>query len=83
MFEGPNYPKPLDESLFDEWLENGRSRKIPYAYLLVIWDELDGMYLPFFAEDRSEIQSYPRYGSSPENQLLVAAYDLYSGTRVI
>lgn len=83
MFDGPEYPKPLDESLFDEWLEKGRSSKIPYIYMLLIWDELDGKYFPYFTEDRSEIQRYPRIGSSPTNQLLVAAYDLYSESRVL
>lgn len=40
MFEGLNYPQPLDGSLLDEWLEKGRVSKIPYAYLVIIWDEL-------------------------------------------
>lgn len=83
MFDGPNYPQTLDESLFDEWLEKGRAGKIPYAYLLVIWDELDGLYTPVYIEERSEIHKYARYGQAPDHQLLVAAYDLYSETRVI
>jgi hypothetical protein len=83
MFEGPNYPQSLDESLFDEWLEKGRLSKIPYAYLLIVWDELETEYLPVFTEDRQEIKQFARYGSSPENRLLVAAYDLYSETRVV
>jgi hypothetical protein len=83
MFEGPNYPQPLDESLFEAWLERGRLSKIPYAYLVVIWDELETTYVPVFVELRSELQTYPRYGQAPDHQLLVAAYDLYSETRVI
>jgi hypothetical protein len=73
----------LDESLFDEWLEKGRLSKIPYGYLIVIWDELDGLYSPVYVEERSELQNYSRYGQPPDHQLLVAAYDLYSETRVI
>ncbi|WP_194777171.1 hypothetical protein [Pararhodonellum marinum] len=83
MFEGPNYPESLDESVFEEWLEKGRSSKIPYAYLMVIWDELDGLYAPVYVELRSELKKYARYGQAPDHQLLVAAYDLYSETRVI
>jgi hypothetical protein len=83
MFDSPDYPQTLDESLFDTWLEKGRSSKIPYAYLLIVWDELETEYLPVFTEDRQEIKQFARYGSSPENRLLVAAYDLYSETRVV
>jgi len=83
MFEGPNYPQPLDESLLEEWLEKGRTSKIPYAYLVVIWDELDSLYAPVYVERRSELQKYARYGQAPDHQLLVAAYDLYSETKVI
>ncbi len=83
MFEGPNYPQSLDESLLEEWLEKGRTSKIPYAYLVVIYDELDSLYAPVYVEQRSDLQKYPRYGQAPDHQLLVAAYDLYSETRVI
>jgi len=83
MFNGPDYPQTLDESQFDEWLEKGRESKIPYAYLLIVWDELDAIYRPVYTEKRSDIQDYARYGQSPENQLLVAAYDLYSEGRVL
>ncbi|MFD2201963.1 hypothetical protein [Shivajiella indica] len=83
MFEGPDYPHSLSESLFDAWLEQGRSSRIPYSYLLIVWDDLEGKYIPIFVETRAEIKDYPRYGDSPENQLLVAAYDLYSEGRVL
>ncbi len=83
MFDSPDYPISLDESTFDEWLEEGRKSRIPYAYLLIIWDELDGIYLPAYAENRNQIKEYSRYGHSPENRLLVAVYDLYSEGRVL
>jgi hypothetical protein len=83
MFEGPNYPQPLDESLLTEWMEKGRSSKIPYAYLVILWDELESAYAPVFLAQRSELHKFPRYGQAPDHQLLVAAYDLYSETRVI
>lgn len=82
MFDSPDYPKTLDEALFDSWMEAGRTSKIPYAYLLIVWDEIEGKYFPVFVERRSEIDGYEKYGNSPVRQLLVAAYDLYSESRV-
>lgn len=83
MFDGADYPKPLDESVFDEWLEQGRNSKIPYAYLMIIWDELYAAYSPEYVERRKDLQQHTRYGQGPDHHLLVAAYDLYSETRVI
>ncbi len=82
MFNSSEYPKPLEESLFNTWLEQGRASKIPYAYLLILWDELEGEYLPIYVEKRADLMSYEKYGTSPAQQLLVAAYDLYSESRV-
>ena len=82
MFDSPEYPAALDESQFEAWFEKGRESRIPYAYLLIMWDEIEGKYDPIYVESRKEIQEYPRYGQSPENRLLVAAYYLYSGGRV-
>ena len=82
MFDGRDFPKSLEESLFESWLAQGRSSKISYAYILIIWDEVEGEYLPVFVEDRSDIASYDRYGESVGRQSLVAAYDLFSGSRV-
>ncbi|KEO75574.1 hypothetical protein [Anditalea andensis] len=82
MFESPNFPKSLDEPQFEKWLEAGRNSKIPYSYLMVIWDELDAQYLPQYAESRDEIDNYPPYGTSPQHQTLVAAYDLHSEGRI-
>ena len=82
MFDSPDYPKPLPESLFESWFEQGRNSLIPYAYLLVIWDEIEGEYLPVFVERRGDIDSFEKYGESPAIQTLIAAYDLYSEGRV-
>lgn len=83
MFDSPDYPQSLEESLFENWLELGRSSKIPYAYLLVVWDDLDMQYLAVYVENRSEIKEFARYGNSPEHRTLVAAYDLYSEGRIL
>lgn len=82
MFNSLEYPKPLDESRFNAWLEQGRASRIPFAYLLIIWDELEQEYQPVYIEKRAELTSYEKYGTSPAQQLLVAAYDLYSESRV-
>jgi hypothetical protein len=82
MFNSSEYPKPLEESLFNTWLEQGRASRIPYAYLLIIWDELEGEYLPVYVEKRADLMSYEKYGTSPAQQLLIAAYDLFSESRV-
>lgn len=82
MFDSPDFPRSLEEREFESWLERGRESKISYSYLLVIWDELEGKYFPEFVENRSEINRYERYGDSPDRQSLVAAYDLYSESRI-
>lgn len=82
MFEGPDFPKSLDEELFDGWLESGRQQKLSYNYLLIVWDELESEYRPVYVEDREEIDNYTR-NKNIGTELLVAAYDLYSESRVV
>lgn len=82
MFESPDFPRSLNESQFEHWLEEGRNSKIPYVYLMIVWDSLDSKYLAQYAETREEIDNYPPYGPSPEHQTLVAAYDLHSEGKV-
>jgi hypothetical protein len=67
------HPKPLDESCFTAWPERGPASKIPYEYLLVIWDDLELEYLPVYVENSAGIQGYEKYITSPAQQLLVAA----------
>lgn len=83
MFNGPDYPKALDEDLFDAWLEKGRSRKMGYNYLLIIWNALEIKYSPIYIEDRNELHRYEVYGESSGIESLVAVYDLYSESRII
>ncbi|MFY0652261.1 MAG: hypothetical protein JXQ96_09520 [Cyclobacteriaceae bacterium] len=82
MFDGSDYPKPLDEHLFDTWLENGRMSKIRYGYLLIIWDELESEYKPVYKEDRDSIEEYEGYADSTGQESLIAAYNLYSESRI-
>ena len=82
MFNGPDFPKPLDEDLFNTWLEAGRLDKLGYQYLLVIWDEYDGEYRPSYSRDRDEIEQYEKYKSSVGRESLIAAYDLYSESKI-
>lgn len=82
MFEGPNYPKSLNESLFQSWLENGRASKIGYTYLLVVWNVYDEKYDPVYVEGRGAIAAYEAYPNAKGSEALIAVYDLYSESRV-
>jgi hypothetical protein len=83
MFNGPDFPKSLDEEVFSSWLENGRLSKIGYTYLLIVWDEYDALYRPVYVQHRDEIGEYEIYKSSTTRESLVAAYDLYSESRIV
>lgn len=80
MFEGLGVPKSLDEEVFNDWLENGRRSNIGYRYLLVIWDEYDSEYKPVYAHQRDDIEHQKASGS---RERLLAAYDLYSESRIV
>ena len=82
MFNGPDFPHSLDEDIFTRWLENGRAGKMGYNYLLIVWDEYDSAYKPIYAEHRDEIGKYELYKASTGRESLVAAYDLYSESRI-
>ncbi|MCC5920819.1 MAG: hypothetical protein LAT68_12155 [Cyclobacteriaceae bacterium] len=83
MFDGASFPKSLDEETFDEWLENGRNSKISYRYLCVIWDAFEENYIPTYKENREDIFGFDPYESSTGRESLVAAYDLFSESRII
>jgi hypothetical protein len=83
MFEGSDFPKSLDEDVFNLWLENGRQSKIRYNYMLVVWDEYESKYRPVYAEHRDEIGQYDMYRTSVGRESLIAAYDLYSESRIV
>jgi hypothetical protein len=80
MFEGPDYPKALDEELFNRWLENGRLSKIKYNYLIIVWDDYESAYQPIYLVDRDEIEMYK---TSKSRERFIAAYDLYSESRIV
>ncbi len=82
MFDGSSFPQPLEEDIFELWLEKGRESKIGYHYLLVVWDAFDEVYLPVYAEKRETMHEYEPYQSSTGRESLVAAYNLYSESRV-
>jgi hypothetical protein len=75
MFDGPGFPKSLDEEVFNSWLEKGRESKMGYKYLLITWDEYDAAYHPVYIEHRNDISHYDQ---SLSRERLIAAYDLYS-----
>lgn len=83
MFDGADFPKSLDEELFESWLEKGRQSKMSYTYLLIIWNELETSYLPVYLESRDDLNEYVKDKTSHDRELLVAAYDLYSEAKII
>jgi hypothetical protein len=80
MFDDPNFPKSLDEEVFNLWLEKGRTSKLGYNYLLVVWDEFESTYQPVYATNRDEFESYQQ---SVSTERLIAAYDLYSESKIV
>lgn len=82
MFDSSDFPKSLDEDLFDQWMEEGRNSKIANYYLLIIWDEMDEDYTCEYVSHRQALQKYQKYPSGSGRELLVAAYDLYSESRI-
>ena len=83
MFNGPDFPKPLDEDVFEQWLENGRQSKMAYNYLLIVWDGYESAYRPVYASNRDEIDQYEPYQMAKGRESLVAAYNLYSESRIL
>lgn len=82
MFDSSDYPRPLDEMLFNTWLEEGRLSKISYQYLLIVWDEFESSYSPVYTEDRNSISQYEPYDNSTGRESLVAVYNLFSESRI-
>ena len=83
MFNGPDFPKSLDEEDFNLWLENGRQSKLAYNYLLIVWDGYESAYRPVYATKRDEIEQYEMYQTAKARESLVAAYNLYSESRIV
>lgn len=82
MFDSREYPKSLQESQFEEWLEAGRESKMSYEYMLVVWDDLDSEYHAEYVEQRSQITKYPFWGEASGHSTTIAVYDLYSEARI-
>ena len=82
MFDGSEFPKSLEEEDFATWLEDGRASLLSYQYLLIIWDELEAAYQPVYVTQRDQIQTYERYPPTSGRESLVAAYDLFSESRI-
>ena len=82
MFDGSEFPTSLSEETFATWLEEGRSSLLNYQYLLIVWDELERQYQPVYAAERDAIASYERYPPATGRESLIAAYDLFSESRI-
>lgn len=82
MFDSKEYPSALDEDLFEAWLAQGRESKMPFEYMLLVWDEMERKYLPEYVESREQINKYPLWGNAAGHTSTVAVYDLYSEARI-
>ena len=82
MFDSSDYPRSLEESQFEQWLEEGRESKLSYAYMLIMWNETEQAYFPTYLTSREQIDGYNKYGESPTPESMIAAYDLYSESKV-
>lgn len=80
MFEGPDFPKGLDEEVFNRWLADGRLNRIGHNYLLIVWDDYESAYQPIYLTHRDEIKAYQ---TSRIGERFVAVYDLYSESRIM
>lgn len=81
MFESSGHGGSLDEELFEAWLEKGRSGKVGFHYLIVIWNSWDNDFRPAYVETREDIYDYQKNIDATEE--MVAIYDLYSESRVV
>lgn len=80
MFEGPDFPKALSEDVFNRWLANGRLSRIGYSHLVIVWDDFESAYLPIYVAHREEIKSYQ---TARNRERFIAAYDLYSESKIL
>ncbi|MCR9249291.1 MAG: hypothetical protein NXI20_02670 [bacterium] len=78
MFE-TSTEKSLDESVFDQWLEDGKNRMLGEQYMLVIWNELELEFSPMYVVNKSDINTSL---SASIHERILGAYDLYSGSRI-
>lgn len=81
MFESSGHKGSLDEALFEAWLEKGRSERVGYHYLIVIWDSWEHDFRPAYVETRERLYDYRKDIDATEE--IVAMYDLYSESRIV
>ena len=49
---------------------------------MIVWDAFENDYVPVYTENREELQKYEKYQTATGRESLVAAYDLYSESRI-
>ncbi len=81
MFESADDGRSLSEEVFESWLDKGRSAKIGYEYLIIIWNQWDRDFQPIYKETREQVKAC--LGHLDTNEELVAIYDLYSESRLV
>ncbi|QSE96482.1 hypothetical protein [Fulvivirga lutea] len=80
MFDTHNFSKSLEEDVFDSWLEAGRNSKLGYEYMVVVWLTMEEEFKPIYLERRDQLSELTDISNLTE--VVVAAYDLYSESKV-
>ena len=81
MFESTEDDRSLSEEVFESWLKKGRSARVCYEYLIIIWNQWDRDFQPVYRETREQAKAYSEHLDA--NEELVAVYDLYSESRIV
>lgn len=82
MFETLGFPKGLDESVFQKWLDKGRNSPLSVNYLIVKWNEMEEEFEPQYLEHKEQIKELSSEQKNYTNEKIVAVYDIYSESRI-
>lgn len=53
-----------------------------YRFMVVVWDSYDKAYKPIYVEDHEALYQFERFGDTANREAMVAAYDIYSESKV-
>ncbi|WP_420318427.1 hypothetical protein [Ekhidna sp.] len=81
MFENLNIGGSLEEDDFEDWLVQGRSSKIRYHYMVILWDETHQDFRPVYLSERSELEKYTDRVNVGD--VFIAGYDLYTESKIM
>lgn len=70
--------EPLDEQIFEDWLEKGREDRFGFHYMIILWNEWDKAYKPMYTSSRNEALQY----RTDSRESVISVYDLFSESRI-